>query len=489
MPFQSEKQRRYLWANEPEIARDWTDTYGSRVKKDTGGITRIPFANGSFFPDANKIIRDPLKAQYSDIMSQFPSKGGISPLYESAVENWNPTAFRNYVAQASNMLTGAAGSANPDWPGLKGGIHVSPLAKDPSDFQKVDWARTFQHELMHPRWEYEKKDPVLSKYGVGVGRNKPNFAFGDEATSATNPGYAGEEQWNYMHDLMYGPRYDIMGEGPETLVAGDQLRARGLIDKGMESYTPKAHDVIAKSGLTSEMKKALGFGVNPHEDTMMGRMRSYPNAPFGQDTSDLSGMAEVRTPEALDTSRFKGVYAGPGQGDEAGNVWEEPAPKPFTFPGITGLIQNLARGAGKKLGMTQVSPEDRTANEAFMGQQGIGRDPQTGRMIGGDFAGRNAPGTSGWGSANFGEMAQSWMDKYGEMAYKTDKMKEKKARIAKQARDYELKLQQEREQTIKDYSTWTSPSGRVHVTTGGIGSPESKKGHSGSTHVGASRFR
>ena len=46
MPFQSEKQRRYLWANEPEIARDWTDTYGSRIHKDTGGITRIPFQQG-----------------------------------------------------------------------------------------------------------------------------------------------------------------------------------------------------------------------------------------------------------------------------------------------------------------------------------------------------------------------------------------------------------------------------------------------------------
>ena len=38
MPFQSEKQRKYLWANEPEIAREWTDKYGSRVKKDMGGI-------------------------------------------------------------------------------------------------------------------------------------------------------------------------------------------------------------------------------------------------------------------------------------------------------------------------------------------------------------------------------------------------------------------------------------------------------------------
>ena len=34
MPFKSEKQRRYLWKNEPKIARDWTKTYGSKpVKK------------------------------------------------------------------------------------------------------------------------------------------------------------------------------------------------------------------------------------------------------------------------------------------------------------------------------------------------------------------------------------------------------------------------------------------------------------------------
>ena len=46
MPFKSEKQRRYLWANEPEIARDWTDTYGSKIKKADGGIARIGLYNG-----------------------------------------------------------------------------------------------------------------------------------------------------------------------------------------------------------------------------------------------------------------------------------------------------------------------------------------------------------------------------------------------------------------------------------------------------------
>ena len=46
MPFQSEKQRRYLWANEPEIAREWTNRYGASE----GGITRLPFWTGGF-PD------------------------------------------------------------------------------------------------------------------------------------------------------------------------------------------------------------------------------------------------------------------------------------------------------------------------------------------------------------------------------------------------------------------------------------------------------
>jgi hypothetical protein len=45
MPFKSEAQRKYLWANEPEIARDWTDTYGSGIQAAQGG--RIGFFKGA----------------------------------------------------------------------------------------------------------------------------------------------------------------------------------------------------------------------------------------------------------------------------------------------------------------------------------------------------------------------------------------------------------------------------------------------------------
>ena len=41
MPFKSEKQRKFLWANEPQVAKDWTKRYSSRIKKEKGGCVSI----------------------------------------------------------------------------------------------------------------------------------------------------------------------------------------------------------------------------------------------------------------------------------------------------------------------------------------------------------------------------------------------------------------------------------------------------------------
>jgi hypothetical protein len=40
MPFKSEKQRKYLWAKEPEIAKKWTDEHGSKIVKNKGGVIK-----------------------------------------------------------------------------------------------------------------------------------------------------------------------------------------------------------------------------------------------------------------------------------------------------------------------------------------------------------------------------------------------------------------------------------------------------------------
>ena len=152
----------------------------------------------------------------------------------------------------------------------------------------------------------------------------------------------------------------------------------------------------------------------------------------------------------------------PVAGDEIQEQVTETEPTRTDFGRIEPLTTNqkpgFFEGIGQKLGMTQVSPEDRAANEAYMGGQNLwsqGTGPldqgtglqigvdNTGRMVGGDFAGKIAAGDSGWGSKNFGEMAQKWDEEYGDMVYKTQKMKDKQDRIKKEAADYQVKLQQE----------------------------------------------
>ena len=126
MPFQSEKQRKYLWANEPEIARDWTDKYGSRVKKDNGGImNQIPFMTGFKLPDvwnqwqqhktaSNLMKEDPNTRDYhqlaaNDFMQRFPNTPdwlgkGLGTGYQLASEFGkgilNPSKMSSFLPRA-----------------------------------------------------------------------------------------------------------------------------------------------------------------------------------------------------------------------------------------------------------------------------------------------------------------------------------------------------------------------------------------------------
>ena len=42
MPFRSKKQRAYLYANKPEMAKKWASEHGNKiVKKDSGGYIEV----------------------------------------------------------------------------------------------------------------------------------------------------------------------------------------------------------------------------------------------------------------------------------------------------------------------------------------------------------------------------------------------------------------------------------------------------------------
>ena len=144
MPFKSEAQRKYLWANEPDIARDWADTYGSRIQKENGGIMRPGFQNGNDVDDEEDSILKWLQGKAGNIWSGITgSKAGqgfnrfaITPMTALAnmrnplnpnAQNYNPMlrgqkdlALRS-IDQGGLGLTQDdigrfLGSANPDDP-------------------------------------------------------------------------------------------------------------------------------------------------------------------------------------------------------------------------------------------------------------------------------------------------------------------------------------------------------------------------------------
>ena len=143
MPFQSEKQRRYLWANEPEIARDWTDTYGSRIHKYDGGIARIGLKWGG--NPWSWLLRILLNQGDDDNPNWFQNQaqnitGGIGNLRDrlrtvhgtiQPQSYWNPQSRlqRQNKARSSWMLDRALSGQNYSEKNLEdiGGITVSPI--------------------------------------------------------------------------------------------------------------------------------------------------------------------------------------------------------------------------------------------------------------------------------------------------------------------------------------------------------------------------
>ena len=105
MPFKSEEQRRYLWANEPEIARDWTDTYGSRIKKDSGGIMELNDAvivddGGKEYEDSpysNKYTEEEFNEVFSENIQDPDDMEGYAQGDPDTYKQNILTQFQNYA--------------------------------------------------------------------------------------------------------------------------------------------------------------------------------------------------------------------------------------------------------------------------------------------------------------------------------------------------------------------------------------------------------
>jgi hypothetical protein len=181
------------------------------------------------------------------------------------------------------------------------------------------------------------------------------------------------------------------------------------------------------------------WGKREFNPVKYNQMKDYVNRAnyprVAEDTSDLSGIAAVQTPlvntvthddednpyDFTDRLRRRKDFT---TKYPSYNPWQMRAAQAPGWKRNIGRMMDFLRGPG-----TRLTPAQQRANQNYMNQQRITRDPHTRRMQGGLFAGQNAPGTSFFGSKTFPEMAQKWALKNQHRTYKTPKMKQKQRDI------------------------------------------------------------
>jgi len=238
MPFQSEKQRRYLWANEPEIARDWTDTYGSRVKKFDGGEIYKGIAELEGSPINYLGARSPIT--YPNEYDQG-STSGYS--WNLGYPNWENQVFDPAFGELSQY-----DKWDTDYPGSfekKGDYNIfnqiprlqrddfqeEVVEEEPSGIELLqnDFNRNYQPEDANWRTRLRNKGSGIKRaLASGFGRIV-DFPLG--IMSAIAQGFPNNAQEQAMVDLYGG---NTVTEGP---MAG--YNAASMFGKGLPAATQK----------------------------------------------------------------------------------------------------------------------------------------------------------------------------------------------------------------------------------------------------------
>ena len=285
MPFQSEKQRRYLWANEPEIAREWTDRYGAS----RGGITRLPFWTGSIPSSRGAVDWSNVFADSEYLPKNF--------LEEEVVDETIPENLGNGIVGVDQVAEMTGDNSDNNY-----GLNFNNTSGAFSNWLK----NTKPARGITSAFNYLTDNPIVAPLIAGVGSIANRYNPLKEGSQNYNP-YLEEQidilrspgEFQYLSgDDPSGP-YRITG-GPlagKNLVSGFGTNDYGrMLDKRIEYFkarknrtdeqTRKMHETIAErkrieeEKLRNELKKEQAaqvraniqtYGSGDRPDTGMNR--------------------------------------------------------------------------------------------------------------------------------------------------------------------------------------------------------------------------
>ena len=349
MPFQSEKQRRYLWANEPEIARDWTDTYGSGIAKALGG--RIGYNRG-------RVVNPGGYAGEKDYDWSSKDDPELHQKMNDAVDK----AVNEYLQK------------------IKSGEISFP---DNLDFEMRKIGNKTRHDML----KSQSDQPEIFSETLQEGLDKSNIqqkqkrSIEQELLDEMNQTRLSDEDWLEEADAR-------------------QLTAESPLF--MRDFT---YDVTAPQTTRGPMGDEMW--ATPNEGIASIDPHGWEYGDQWQ-TAETEDENQWKMPNLNTLSKWgSGIYSA-----LKGRM-------PWTLG-----AQALNFMGGRNRG-----PVINPSTQRFMQNYNVGRNPQTGRMVGGPFAGRNLPGTSMFGSKTPQQMAQNWMSKYGSMDYNTERQIAKQKEI------------------------------------------------------------
>ena len=276
MPFQSEKQRRYLWANEPEIARDWTDTYGSRIESNTGGISRLGFAERG---SANKEYLDFKK--WFDSHQKHGQEESIHNLYEQYQQNKRDKKFQHMAATGGIMRLGYANGPITD---DMGNTFENTQYKDLTEVQFDEKFGGMNYQVTEEKEETGgnplEKLMNLSPVKAAMNLGKKMFAPQDltQAQHNMNNQFLTSQGIGFMpnnpYQMVGGPFAGMNAPGTSAFGSKDvdQMATKWLNKYGHTAPTEKVHQMSALAGKDTGNPAQMGISnpVTSYSQSGMG---------------------------------------------------------------------------------------------------------------------------------------------------------------------------------------------------------------------------
>jgi len=197
------------------------------------------------------------KSKYLDYMQG--SGYQTSPIFQQGAERWDPQGIESMLAETKFKGPMGQGLSAQAMTEGETGLYVDDIEKILAEVEE-DIRGKYRHEspeVIEKQVKRARKE-ALTDWQTQMGHEGSHLGFDYDKTLGTtlsmllNKNPRSEENWNYMHDLMYG--------GGNLDFQRKQLINRGLYSLPSGGWTPETYDKIKNSGLVPWQQGVLMQG-------------------------------------------------------------------------------------------------------------------------------------------------------------------------------------------------------------------------------------